>query len=385
MSFSVQYNDNDQALILSGALAPQTQADLAELRAAFGRARSLARGALHLNVKRLRRLNTLAFREFVNFAGETYAADPALKIAIVTSSMVGWSSRKFDKLRRVNPNISIVLYDQKFYPGQEALEDGSFIPVLRTQTRLTWRHEQHLLPRHGLKEGMAVADICCGIGDFAVLLQKTFRPTRIVAVDHAKPSLDYARRVAAEFDIRSIEYTQGDAAELLLESDQFDFVTCRHSLQIFDRPELILKELFRICRPGGRVYVSNEKISHCLGEPGGASIAWTYQELSRLFAELKMDLECGPKNRRFLSEAGFEDIQENHVMVTNRDGDPHDFADMVAAWEEAFAGAMCERRGDGAEFVTRFREGFQNHRRAALHPKGYAGWPIWIASGRKPA
>lgn len=384
MSFSVRYNDNDQELTVSGALTPETAAELTDLRAIFARALRAARGSLHLNVKRLRRLNNIAFREFLTFVADAHRADPALKISVVTSSMVGWSARKFERLNRVNPNVSVLLYDQKFYPGQEALEDGSFIPVLRTQTRLTWRHEQHLLPRHGLKEGMAIADICCGIGDFAVLLHKAFRPTRIVAVDHAKPSLHYARRVAADFGIRGVEYIHGDAADLLLESDQFDFVTCRHSLQIFNQPELILKELFRICKPGGRVYVSNEKISHCLGEPRGPTISWTYQELTKLFADFNMDLECGPKNRRFLGDAGFQDIREDHFMVTSRDGDPQDFADMIAAWEEAFAGSLCQRRGDGEAFVSRFRQGFQDHIFAALHPRGYAGWPIWVASGRKP-
>ena len=36
------------------------------------------------------------------------------------------------------------------------------------------------------------------------------------------------------------------------------------------------------------------------------------------------------------------------------------------------------------EFIERFRQGFRDHIFAALHPKGYAGWPIWVASGRKP-
>ena len=81
-----------------------------------------------------------------------------------------------------------------------------------------------------------MADICCGIGDFAALVQKEFKPARIVALDHSRSSLAYARRVASEFKISGIEYIYGDASEMLLEDNQFDLVTCRHSLQIFDRP-----------------------------------------------------------------------------------------------------------------------------------------------------
>jgi len=83
-------------------------------------------------------------------------------------------------------------------------------------------------------------------------------------------------------------------------------------------------------------------------------------------------------------EAGFEDIRAESFMVTNRDGDPQDFADVIAAWEDVYAGEMALKRGDAPEFIRRFRQGFKDHIFAALHPKGYAGWPIWVASGRKP-
>jgi ubiquinone/menaquinone biosynthesis C-methylase UbiE len=308
-----------------------------------------------------------------------------IKIKVITSTVLGWSTRKFGVLARLNPNITVEPYDQKFYPGQDVLEEGGFIPVLRTQTKMTWRHERTILPRHGMKPGLAVADVCCGIGDFAVLLYKEFKPSRLVALDHARPSLAYARKVAADFGVTGIEYVYGDAASMLLDDSQFDFVTCRHSLQIFNKPSLILKELFRICKPGGRVYITNEKNSHCLGEPRGETIQWTFTEVAKLFADFQMDVELGPKSRRYMIDAGFEDVRIESFMVTNLDGDPQDFSDMIQAWENVYAGQMAVQRGASPEFLERFRRGFQDLRDAAMHPKGYAGWPIWVASGRKPA
>jgi ubiquinone/menaquinone biosynthesis C-methylase UbiE len=148
---------------------------------------------------------------------------------------------------------------------------------------------------------------------------------------------------------------------------------------------MILKELFRICKPGGRVYVTNEKNSHCLGEPRADSIQWTYTEVAKLWSHFKMDIEFGPKSGRHLMDTGFVDVKVDTFMVTNRDGDPSDFAAMITAWEDVYAGKMAHDRGDDAEFIARFRKGFQDHIYAALHPKGYAGWPIWSASGRKPS
>ncbi|AZO05096.1 MULTISPECIES: class I SAM-dependent methyltransferase [unclassified Mesorhizobium] len=382
--FKVQYDANNQEFSISGVIRPQAIDELgpslALLRDAIGR----VRGVLYINVRRLTQMNNAAFHAFSRIIIDACRALPDLKFVVITSSVVGWTSRKFGRLSGIEPNITVEEYDSEFYPGQGFLEEGGFVPILRTQTKLTWRHERAILPRHGMRPGIVMADICCGIGDFAVLVQKEFQPSRIVALDHSISSLNYARRVMREFDIRGIEYTYGDASEMLLDEAQFDLVTCRHSLQIFNRPELILKELYRICQPGGRVYITNEKNSHCLGEPRAESIRWTYNEVAKLFAHFEMDVELGPKSRRYLIEAGFEDIRVETFMVTNMDGDPQDFADVIMAWADVYAGDMASRRGDGPEFVARFRQGFQDHIFAALHPKGYAGWPIWVASGRRP-
>jgi ubiquinone/menaquinone biosynthesis C-methylase UbiE len=384
MSFTIRYDENNQELLLAGSMSPQGAGDLSELRKTFERAIKLVKGTLYFNVKRLIRLNNIAFHELAGLVAKACRDRPDLKILVVTSSVLGRTARKFALLTRVSPNVTVEPYDRQFYPGQGVVEDDEFIPILRNQTRLTWRHERSILPRHGMRKGLEVADICCGIGDFAVLLYKEFSPTRLVAVDHAKHSLAYARRVAADFAVKDIEYVYGDAAALLIEDNEFDFVTCRHSLQIFNRPDQILKELYRICKPGGRVYITNEKNSHCLGEPRAESIQWTYREVAKLFAHFQMDVELGPKSRRYLADAGFEDIRMESFMATNLDGDPQEFADVIQAWENIYVGKMAVERGDSAEFIARFRQGFQDHIFAALHPKGYAGWPIWVASGRKP-
>ncbi|CDX20551.1 Ubiquinone/menaquinone biosynthesis methyltransferase UbiE [Mesorhizobium sp. ORS 3324] len=382
--FKARYDANNQEFSISGVVRPQAIDELGPSIALLRDAIERVRGVLYVNVRRLTQMNNAAFHAFSRIIIDACRARPDLKFVVITSSVVGWTSRKFGRLSGIEPNITVQEYDSAFYPGQGFLEEGGFVPILRTQTKMTWRHEREILPRHGMRPGIVMADICCGIGDFAVLVQKEFQPSRIVALDHSMTSLNYARRVMREFDIRGIEYTYGDASEMLLEEAQFDLVTCRHSLQIFNRPELILKELYRICKPGGRVYITNEKNSHCLGEPRAERIRWTYDEVAKLFAHFEMDVELGPKSRRYLVEAGFEDIRVETFMVTNLDGDPQDFADVIAAWGDVYAGDMAARRGDGPEFVARFRQGFQDHIFAALHPKGYAGWPIWVASGRRP-
>lgn len=382
-NFKMAFDANSQVFSLAGIIRPRSVDEIADSIAMLKQAIDDVRGVLYVDVKRLIQMNNTAFHAFVRVALDACRARADLRVVIVTSSVVGWTTRMFAHLNQIEPQITVEVYDSTFYPGQSFVEDTSFIPILRAQTKMTWHHERSILPRHGMRPGIAMADICCGIGDFAVLAQKEFQPARIVALDHSKPSLAYARKVAADFGVTDIEYTYGDASEMLLEDSQFDFVTCRHSLQIFNQPELLLKELYRIVKPGGRVYITNEKNSHCLGEPRAQSIQWTYNELARLLSHFEMDVELGPKSRRYLADAGFDDILVESFMVTNLDGAPQDFADVIAGWEEMFS-AMAARHGEAPEFIDRFRQGFRDHIFAALHPKGYAGWPIWAASGRKP-
>ncbi|MGF6159719.1 ubiquinone/menaquinone biosynthesis C-methylase UbiE [Ensifer sp. KUDG1] len=381
--FKVDFDPNSQIFSLAGTIRPRSIDEIAESIHALREAIDTVRGVLYIDVKRLIQMNNTAFQAFIRVALDACRERSDLRLIVVTSSVVSWTTRMFRHLSTIEPQISVEVYDSMFYPGQDYFEDTSFIPILRAQTKLTWRHERTILPRHGMRPGIAVADICCGIGDFAVLAQKEFQPSRIVALDHSKPSLAYARKVAAEFGVTDIEYTYGDASEMLLEDNQFDFVSCRHSLQVFNQPELLLKELYRIVKPGGRVYITNEKNSHCLGEPRAQSIQWTYNELARLLTNFEIDVEFGPKSRRYLADTGFDDILVESFMVTNLDGDPQDFADIIAGWEKMFAD-MAVKHGETPEFIERFRQGFRDHVFAALHPKGYAGWPIWAASGRKP-
>ncbi|WP_368517020.1 methyltransferase domain-containing protein [Rhizobium sp.] len=382
--FTAQFDANNQEFSLSGVLRPHSVAELADDLALLRNGIETVNGVCYINLKRVIHMNNTAFRALTHALLDATRSRPDLKLTVVASSVVAWASRLFRHLSDLSPNIVVEIYDSAFYPGQTFVENQSFIPILRTQTKMTWRHEREILPRHGLREGLHVADICCGIGDFAMLLRKDFKPARIVALDHSLPSLEYARKVADDFDVQDIEYTYGDASQMLFESDQFDFVTCRHSLQIFDRPDVLLRELYRICKPGGRVYITNEKNSHCLGEPRADSIQWTYNEVAKLFAHFDMDVEMGPKGRRMLLDAGFKDVRMESFMVTNLDGDPQDFADIITAWQNVYAGEMAARRGDSAAFIERFKQGFADHIFAALHPRGYAGWPIWASSGQKP-
>jgi ubiquinone/menaquinone biosynthesis C-methylase UbiE len=386
VGFQVVYNQNDQMVLFSGSMRPKTQQELQDTIGTLIKAANKAINMLYLNFNRLEFINNMAFHELMKNIGSILESKPKLKIKIIISSVVPWSKKKMSWLNHLYNQVSIEQYDNNFYPGQEVIENDHFIPVLRTQTKIVWEQEKHLLRQHGLTEGMVVADICCGIGDFISLVYQDFNPARIIGVDHSKPNLKYARKIAKDNGLnKQLEYHYGDAGNLFfLKDNEFDFVTCRLSLQIFDKPELILKELFRICKPGGKVYLTNETYSKTLGYPQLELISKTYDEASKLFQFLGMDLEFGPKMNSYMIDAHLKDIRVDPMMVTTNNTSREDFKMVVESWRNYICNDLAIANGKDEIYRKELEQGFNTHVRTIESPRGFASWPIWVASGSKP-
>jgi ubiquinone/menaquinone biosynthesis C-methylase UbiE len=97
-----------------------------------------------------------------------------------------------------------------------------------------------------------IADIACGAGGLSFHLSRKY-PARFTLVDLGEIALGHARTIAKTFDA---EVIKGDACSLSLPSDAYDLVFFWQTLSWIDSPELALRELVRICKPGGRIFMS---------------------------------------------------------------------------------------------------------------------------------
>jgi SAM-dependent methyltransferase len=69
-----------------------------------------------------------------------------------------------------------------------------------------------------------------------------------IGIDYEQSMVELAMRNAAAAGISSIEFLQMDSEFLTLEPDSFDVITARHA-------PVYMQELFRVLKPGGRVYI----------------------------------------------------------------------------------------------------------------------------------
>jgi SAM-dependent methyltransferase len=128
---------------------------------------------------------------------------------------------------------------------------GHHASVLRTYDRRTAADSAgHLLPH--LRPGMDVLDVGCGAGSVTVDLAELVAPGRVVGLDSSAEALAAARQLAEERHVH-VELVRGDAEAIDLPDDSVDVVHAHQVLQHVADPVGVLREMRRVCRPGGLV------------------------------------------------------------------------------------------------------------------------------------
>jgi SAM-dependent methyltransferase len=111
------------------------------------------------------------------------------------------------------------------------------------------RVERLLAPLRGDERAL---DVGCGTGALAYALAP--HVGEVVGVDASEEYVDAARRNAPG----NCTFELGDAAALGFPYGAFDLVGCLRVLHHVRRPELVVSELARVTRPGGRILLADQ-------------------------------------------------------------------------------------------------------------------------------
>ena len=81
---------------------------------------------------------------------------------------------------------------------------------------------------------------------------------RVTGIDFSEEMLEKARARVAEKGLSHVqELRQMDARVLDFPDDHFDAVAVMHVLSVAPEPERVMAEIARVCKPGGRVIITN--------------------------------------------------------------------------------------------------------------------------------
>lgn len=103
------------------------------------------------------------------------------------------------------------------------------------------------------KPGDRVLDVACGGG--LVVCAYAPRVAHATGIDMTPAMLERAGRLAAEQGVGNVTWDRGDVTALPYAEGSFEIVVTRFSMHHFLDPLGVLREMVRVCAPGGRVVV----------------------------------------------------------------------------------------------------------------------------------
>lgn len=217
------------------------------------------------------------------------------------------------------------------------------------------RHSEAVFPALPVRRGDHVLDVGCGFGDTAIRLADLTAPTgRVIGVDCCEAFLDHARAEVRSRGLANVSFVKADA-EIMLPTNQFDFVFSRFGTMFFANPVAGLRNMRKALRPGGRMVhiVWRERADN-------PWLSMAKDVVLRYLPAPSADaLTCGPGPfsmadetmvRAMMTSAGYAEIEfrrvDAPVLVGKDIGDAVAFQLAIGPAGEVFreAGALAEAR-----------------------------------------
>lgn len=212
----------------------------------------------------------------------------------------------------------------------------------------------------------SVLDVACGPGLITCVAAE--RARHVTGIDLTPAMISQAEKLQKEKGLTNLRWLVGDVASLAFPDGSFSKVITRYSFHHLVDPQAVLREMVRVCEPGGIVCVTDVYTV----SPEQAAV---YDQVERLRDPSHVRALGLEELGRLLVDVGLVDIRTAFYKVPMEverllassfpnEGD----ADKVRAIFRADLGVNC--LGVGAE-----------EREGAIH----FGFPIVVYAGRKPA
>lgn len=115
-----------------------------------------------------------------------------------------------------------------------------------------WRKD--VMKRMKVERGKKALDVCTGTGDWALALAEAVGDKgNVIGLDFSENMLKVAEEKLAKTPLKNVSFINGDAMDLPFPDNSFDYVTIGFGLRNVPDYKRVLKEMHRVCKPGGQV------------------------------------------------------------------------------------------------------------------------------------
>jgi len=140
---------------------------------------------------------------------------------------------------------------ERVYSVLSRVYDGTFDWALGPGRRLA-------IKRLGIAPGERILEVGVGTG---LSFPHYPKSARVTGIDISEPMLLQARERAAALGLENIQLSVMDAHNLNLPDAHFDRVLAPYVISVVPDPEQVMREIRRVCKPGGTVVVVNHFLS----------------------------------------------------------------------------------------------------------------------------
>lgn len=124
------------------------------------------------------------------------------------------------------------------------------------------------------EEPSTILEVGVGTG---LMLSRYPRKAKIVGIDLSKEMLSVAKLRASMLLPQEIELIDMNAEKIDFPDESFDCVTVPYVLSVTPNPEILIKEIRRVCRKGGTIFILNHF--------SGSQFWWFLEQAVRSFAD----------------------------------------------------------------------------------------------------
>ncbi len=184
---------------------------------------------------------------------------------------------------------------------------GHHESVLRSHQRRTAADSAAYLLPH-LRPGLSVLDIGCGPATITADLAARVAPGPVTAVDQSADVLDVARAEIRQRDLSNVAFATADVHALDFNDGTFDVVHAHQVLQHVADPVRALREMRRVCAPGGIVAARDADYAGFIWFPRLPALD-LWRDLYRRAARANRgEPDAGRRLLSWAQQAGYDDI-----------------------------------------------------------------------------
>jgi SAM-dependent methyltransferase len=227
---------------------------------------------------------------------------------------------------------------------------GHHESVLRSHRwRTAGNSAGYLLPL--LRPGMRLLDVGCGPGTITMDLAEVVGVTgQVTALERTDDVLDLARGEAGRRGSRNVDFVVGNVSALDLPDDSFDVVHAHQVLQHVDDPVRALREMRRVCRPGGVVAARESDYGAFTWFPESAELDRWLDVYRRVARSNHAEPDAGRRLLAWARDAGLPEVAADSSTWCY--STPVDRAWWGGLWADRVVGSDLARQAVDRGFAT---------------------------------